>query len=375
MAEVRNILIVGGGIAGLTLAVALERQGFSAELVERSPDWRAVGAGLLVQANGMRVLRGLELDGAVLEAGTVVGRWVFADQHGNVLSETDLRALWDDVGPCVGIARAGLQQVLVGAVRATPCRLGTSITALAEDDGRVSVTFTDGSTGDYDLVVGADGIHSVVRDHTMGRVVPTFAGQLAWRSLARLSLPGPSSVQFWLGEGCFFGLCAVADGLTYGFGNAAGERRHDPVEGRLERLRRRFADFGGTVQDYLGCLQADEQIHTSPIEWVEDAAWRTNRVVLVGDAAHASSPMLGQGGCQALEDAWVLARVLRAEPTVERALAVYATRREPRVSWVQQQSRAVADAFRLPPQVRDDLLRQGGAAMLRHRLGPLTADP
>jgi 2-polyprenyl-6-methoxyphenol hydroxylase-like FAD-dependent oxidoreductase len=375
MAEIGNVLIVGGGLAGLTLAAALERHGLRAELVERNPDWRALGAGLLVQANGMRVLRGLGMDQAVREAGTVVRRWLLVGQEGEILSETDLEELWGEVGPCVGIARASLQQVLVRGAAATPYRLGTSVTSLVEDDRRVSVTFTDGSTGDYDLVVGADGIHSVVRDLTMGKVVPTFAGQIVWRSLAPMRLPGTPSVQFWLGDGCFFGMCPAGDGRTYGFGNTAHQRHHDPVEGRLGRLRGRFAAFGPGVKGYLSRLESDEQIHCSPIEWVEQERWHTGRVVLIGDAAHASSPMMGQGGCMAMEDAWVLAEVLRAAPTVQSALAGYTQRRRPRVDWVQRESRAVAEGLRMPPQVRDGVLRERGAAMLRRRFTPLTEDP
>jgi FAD-dependent urate hydroxylase len=182
-------------------------------------------------------------------------------------------------------------------------------------------------------------------------------------------------VQFWLGEGCFFGLCSVGDGWTYGFGNLTHPREHDPVEGRLERLRARFAGFGSSVQDYLHRLASDEQVHCSPIEWVEQERWYRGRVVLIGDAAHASSPMMGQGGCLAIEDAWVLAEVLRAEATLEDALAAYARRRMPRVSWVHRQSRAVAFSFRLPPPIRDRALRERGAAMLRDRFAPLIQDP
>ena len=369
-----GILIVGGGIAGLGLATALHRQGTAAEVVERNPDWRALGAGLLVQGNGMRVLGALGLDEAVRAAGIAVRRWVIADQRGETLCEVDLEALWSAAGPCVGVTRAGLQRALRRAAAGVPCRLGTTVTSLTGQAGRVVATFSDGSAGAYDLVVGADGIHSDVRRYVAPAAV-VFGGQMVWRSLAPLPLSAPPSVQFWLGDGCFFGLCATGEGTTYGFGNATLQRRHDPPAGRLERLRRRFAAFGDAVQQYLARLDSDGAIHCSPVEWIERPVWRRGRIVLIGDAAHAASPMLGQGGSLALEDAAVLAECLRAAPDVEDALAAYEARRHPRVEWVRRQSLAAGESLRLPPEARDAVLRRRGAAALRERFGPLVAAP
>jgi 2-polyprenyl-6-methoxyphenol hydroxylase-like FAD-dependent oxidoreductase len=101
----------------------------------------------------------------------------------------------------------------------------------------------------------------------------------------------------------------VGDGYTYGFGNVTGARFHGSFAGRLIRLRQRFAAFEGPVQEFLAALICDEQIHVSPIEWLEREVWQSGRVVLIGDTAHASLPMMGQGGCLAMEDAWVLAEV------------------------------------------------------------------
>ena len=372
MGAVERVLVVGGGIAGLTLAAALHQQGITAELVERASGWQAVGAGLAVQPNAMRVLKTLGLDAAVIAAGSIIQRWVFADEAGRVLTDIDLATVWGDVGPFVGIARARLQDVLVQGAAGVPYRLGTSLTALVQHAGHVAVRFTDGTSDTYDLVVGADGIHSTVRTLAFGDgMAPTFAGQLVWRSLAPIAVPGPPSVQFWLGDGCFFGLCTVGAGATYGFGNVTHQRAYDPVEGRLARLRERFAGFGGTVQAFLTSLEHDAQVHCSPIEWVDQSEWRVGRILLIGDAAHATSPMMGQGGCLAMEDAWVLADVLRSEQDLDAALAAYAQRRAGRVAWVQAQSRAVADSFQFPAQARNAVLRDRGAAMFHDRYAPL----
>lgn len=269
MAHVERILIVGGGIAGLTLATALPQHGFTAELIERSPSWQAIGAGIAVQPNGIRMLRALGLGAAIEQAGTVIRHWDFCDQQGEVLCETDLEGLWRDVGPFIGIERTKLQHGLLAGAAAVPSRLGTSVISLTQDEHRVSVGFSDGSAGDYDLVVGADGIASTVRTLTLSVAPPVYAGQIAWRSVAPIRPRGLSKLQFLLGEGCFFGLCPAGNGQMYGFGNVTAPRLQDAVQGRLARLRERFAAFGVIVQEYLAALESDEQIHCSAIEWVE----------------------------------------------------------------------------------------------------------
>jgi 2-polyprenyl-6-methoxyphenol hydroxylase-like FAD-dependent oxidoreductase len=247
MAEVETVLIVGGGVAGLTLSRALHRQGFTVELVERGTVWRAEGGGIAVQPNGMRMLRAFGLDTPVERAGARLRRWHFCDQTGEILSETDLAAFWGDVGSFIGIERTRLQQALVAGVEGVPCRLGTSIRSLTQHDDSVSVAFSDGSSGAYDLVVGADGISSIVRTLTMSTTPPAYTGAMAWRSVAPIWPRGLTSLQFHLGDGCFFGLCPVGDGRTYGFGNITEPRTHEPIAGRLDRLRRRFAGFAGIV--------------------------------------------------------------------------------------------------------------------------------
>src|SRR5215472_2474174 len=139
MVAVETVLIVGGGIAGLALGRALRGSGFTVELIERSPVWRAEGGGIAVQPNGIRMLRGLGLDTEVERAGARIRRWGFCDEAGEILWESDLDALWDDVGPFIGIERMRLQQILVAGVEGVSRRLRISIQSLAQDGDRVAV--------------------------------------------------------------------------------------------------------------------------------------------------------------------------------------------------------------------------------------------
>ncbi|HWW85563.1 MAG TPA: FAD-dependent monooxygenase [Vicinamibacterales bacterium] len=375
MANVETILVVGGGVAGLTTATALHRHGFTTELVERQQTWHALGAGFLVHANGMRMLRSLGLAAGVENAGMVVRRWCFCDEHGDLLSETDLEALWGNAGPCVGIERPKLQRALLPGVFNVRCRLGTSVTSLAQDGHRVSVRFSDGSTGDYDLVVGADGIDSTVRALALTTAAPSELGAMNWRSIAPIRPAGLTGLQMHLGDSCTFGLVPLGGGRTYGFAYVVQPRFRDPLEGRLDRLRDRFAKFGSRVQEYLSSLERDDQLICSAMEWMEIPQWYIGRVVLVGDAAHASSPMMGQGGCMAMEDACVLAEELHASTTVESALMKYVNRRKPRVEWVQRQSMAVGDILKVPSAVRNPSMREAGNQMMQARFNPLVQAP
>jgi FAD-dependent urate hydroxylase len=382
MATVDRILIVGGGIAGLTLATALHQQGFSPELVERSPEWPAVGAGIMLQANGLRVLSALGLAAAVEQAGAVVHHWAWCDQQGDVLSDTDLVEVWGEVGPCVGIARHALQQVLLAGAADVPCQLGTAVTALTQEEQkgeqqRVRVGFSDGSSGEYDLVVGADGLGSTVRELALGTASIGYTGVMMWRSMVPTRTPGVTdTLTILLGDGCLFGQVPMGAGFTYGFGYVNEPRIHDPLEGRQGRLHQRFAAFGGPVPAYLAALTGDEQIHCAPIEWVGDVTqWHRGRVVLIGDAAHAGPPTMGIVGCMAMEDAYVLAKELPRAVSVERALDTYERRCRPRAEWVVQQSRAVVASLNRPPAIRNPEMRERGDQDLHDRFRPLVVAP
>jgi 2-polyprenyl-6-methoxyphenol hydroxylase-like FAD-dependent oxidoreductase len=196
-----------------------------------------------------------------------------------------------------------------------------------------------------------------------------------WRSIVPMRPAGLASLEMLVGDRCVFGLVPMGAGRTYGFAYVIQPRFRDPLQGRLERLRGRFAAFGPRVQEYLASLNRDDEVICSAMEWMECDAWHTRRLVLVGDAAHASSPLMGQGGCMAMEDACVLAEELWTEATVEGALANYVRRRKPRVEWVQRQSMTVGESLAIPAAVRNAALRDRGNEAMQARFGPLVSSP
>ena len=181
-----------------------------------------------------------------------------------MLCQTDLEDLWRDVGPCVGFTRVRLQEVLVAAAAQVPIRLGVSLTGLTQAGDHVAVNFSDGASGEYDMVIGADGIHSTVRELALASSIPSYAGQMVWRSVIPLRPPGLVEMMVLLGDGCYFGLVPMGEGCTYGFGGIDAERFEDPVPGRLERFRGRFAGFGPPVPAYLAALQKVTSSSTLP---------------------------------------------------------------------------------------------------------------
>jgi 2-polyprenyl-6-methoxyphenol hydroxylase-like FAD-dependent oxidoreductase len=372
---VGRILVVGGGIAGLSAAIALNDAGLTVELVEARPQWPVTGAAITMHANGVRALGQLGLSAGLGAAAAVLPTWSFHDAHGNLLCTTDLTDLWRGVGPCLGVTRMELQRLLVARASPIPYRLGLAVIDLAPRAEAVTVEFGDESTGEYDLVVGADGLRSTVRRLAVSAESPRNAGTLAWRSVGRTRPPNLDGLQVMLGEGRFFGLVPVGDGGTYGFAGLVSDRIQVPTESLLDRFREHFADFGGFVPAYLDSLNAADPVHVGMVEWISLDRWHADRVVIIGDAAHAAPPHMGEGGSLAVEDALVLAQELRNADTIQTALQAYEARRRPRVNWVQEQSLAAARAWGLPPAVRDSVLGEHGDQALRERYEPLRAEP
>jgi 2-polyprenyl-6-methoxyphenol hydroxylase-like FAD-dependent oxidoreductase len=358
-----RLLVVGAGVAGLALARALHERVVAVEVVERTTVWDQSGAGLYLPGNALRALRELGVGSSVAARANPIGRQRFLDHRGRVLAEIDVDRLWEGIGGCVAIPRTALHEVLLEATAEVPVRLGTAVTEL-EDGDLPQVSFSDGSSGTYDVVVGADGVHSTVRSVALGGPAASYVGQASWRFLAE-GFPDITDWTVLLGRGRAFLTVALGDGLVYCY---ADLKTDDPAGAAGENWRELFADFAEPVPRLL---DHGAEAYFAPIEEVVPPAWTARRVALVGDAAHASSPNMAQGAAMAIEDGLVLAELLTAEQTIDEALAGYEQRRRARVAWVQEQTHRRDRTRGLPTLVRNLTLRLAAERIFRSNYRPL----
>ena len=348
-----NVVVAGAGIGGAAVALLLARSGARVTLLERVPEPRAVGAGILLQPNGLAVLYGLGLRDA-LAAHARVGREIrLADGGGRPLASTPVPDLGGGYDHVLALRRSRLLAALLDAVRAEPaiaCRFGCEVTR-AEPDGRVTWRGESGEDATQaDLVVGADGLHSRVRAGGGFDAVLT-PGPTYLRGLSRVTQSGPMT-EYWTPIG-IFGAGAVDD-ATYFYASTAAPPLADALAHRdLAALRASWERACPAAGAAFGGVDRVDDLLVNQVTRVDCARWHDGCLVLLGDSAHAMAPNLGQGANSALVDGVVLADALANGGGVPSALAAYEARRRPAVRRIQD---AAATLARLG-EVRPALLR------------------
>lgn len=366
-----RILVVGAGIAGLGAARALRQRGFAVDVVERQTAWTHAGAGIYLPGNAARALRALGIESAVAERAALITHQLLCDHRGRLLADIDLAALWGEVGPCLALHRADLHEVLGSYGDPVSVRMGVSVQGLSQQDKTATVEFDDGSSGRYDLVIGADGIHSTVRQLTVGTSVVRPVGQLAWRFVT-VCPPGLTTWTALLGRDVTFLAVPIGQGQVYCYCDAPAEGtprlQGDDVIGRLAELLAGFADPVPAILHTLGPVGA---VHVAPIEEVALDGWSRGSVLLVGDAAHATSPNMAEGAAMALEDALVLAECLASGLGIAQTMASFQDRRRVRTQWVLAQTHRRDRTRNLSPALRNLVLRRWGRNIVHANYRPL----
>ncbi|MGW7080115.1 FAD-dependent monooxygenase [Streptomyces sp. NPDC054866] len=337
----RAATIVGGGIGGLTAAIALHRRGWRVEVLERAPEFTEIGAGISLWPNALRALDVLGLAGTVRELGAVEAAGGVRDRRGRWLSRTDNGELARRFGqPLVVLHRADLLRALTEALPADSLRPGSEVSTVRDDDHGPVVEHSGGESRP-DLVIGADGLRSAVRGALWPDAAgPRYAGYSAWRMVTDpLATPPSEGAAIW-GRGERFGYTALPGGRMYcfataslpaGAGVASGTSEHD-------ELLRRFGAWPDPVPALLAAVPADAVLRHDLYGLPPLPSFVHGRVALLGDAAHAMTPNLGQGACQALEDAVTLAHCLDGTADVAAALRSYDLLRRPRTQAIARRS-------------------------------------
>ncbi|MFF4397493.1 FAD-dependent monooxygenase [Streptomyces sp. NPDC001480] len=349
-----SAVVVGGGIGGLAAAAGLRRIGWQVTVVERAPVLADAGAGISLHANGIRALDALGVGEAVRAAARPQYTGGTRTPGGGRLARMDGARLERELGtPIVGIPRSELHRLL----RATlPCEcllVGAEVAATDRSDpARVRVTLKDGAL-DADLVVAADGVGSRLRAQLFpGHPGPVYSGSTVLRAITEHPVELDTDFELTWGRGTEFGHIAFTDNRAEWhavLNSPPGVRHANP----LAVLRRRFAAWHHPIPALLEATRPDAVLHHDIHELATPLpSFTAGRIALLGDAAHAMTPNLGQGACQALEDAAVLAAALTAEPTVESALIRYDTERRPRSQAV---ARAARQAGRMGQQLSNPL--------------------
>jgi FAD-dependent urate hydroxylase len=344
-----KIIIVGAGIGGLTAHLVCKRAGFGVEHYERQPQLGPAGAGIVLWPNGVKILLALGLGDGLRHIGHTLQRVVTRTNKGELLSEIPVGELEYRLGaPIYPVSRTDLQGVLVDAVGPGALRLGARCVRVETTPANATAYFEDGRTATGDVVLGADGIHSVVRKAVAGEVAPRFTGMINWVGLiANDGLQPEHAGSEFLGEGKRCGLLPLAgDRVYFGFACALDKGVPAPAAGRKGQLHELFGDWPAPIPAVLERLDEADlkylEIHDLP----SLPCWSRGRLALLGDAAHATAPTLGQGGCQAMEDAIWLARCLGATALgVADGLARYEVKRRERAELIVARSRKKVEAM------------------------------
>lgn len=332
MGCIKKVLIVGGGIGGLSTAIAMRKKGVEVDLVEVKSEWTVVGVGIIQPSNALRALSHIGLSQRCIDNGWPFEGWQLFDEAGTLMGAVPTpRAENSDCPPNNGITRPLLHTMLseTSIALGVNIQLGMSVEAIEQSAGLATVTFTDGRQVDYDLVVGADGIYSKIRDLIFDETEIKFVGQAVWRFITAR----PKEMQWagiYSGHRNKVGLVPLSEELMYLFlVTAEPGNPRKPTEQLHTLLRDQLSDYTGLVGDLAEQLTDSSQVVYKPIEELfVEGSWHRGRVVLIGDAAHAASPHLAAGASMAIEDAVVLAQLVDEHTLLESALKAYDDRRQ-----------------------------------------------
>lgn len=339
-----KILVIGGGIGGLTAAIALRAKGFDVTVIERDPDWTVYGVGIIQQSNVIRAMSELQLLDEYVASGVGFDAVEIYTPTGDKVARVPSPRLVEGYPANMGVGRPALQKVLGDRTISAGAKvlLGVTATELTDDGGGVDVTLSNGERARFDLVVGADGVYSQTRAMLFPEVAgPQFTGQAVWR----YNLPRPAdfdSLHVYNGP-TGVGLVPMSDDLMYIYVTTAEpDNPRYPREGLAATMRSKMQNCAPYIRELAEMITDDDGVVYRPLEgMLVEGDWHRGRIALLGDAVHATTPHLGQGAGMAIEDSLVLADELARHDDVEAALTAYRNRRFDRCAYIVRSSLAI----------------------------------
>jgi 2-polyprenyl-6-methoxyphenol hydroxylase-like FAD-dependent oxidoreductase len=344
----QQILVIGAGIAGLATAVALQRRGRDVTVIEERTDTSS-GAGISIWPNALAALDEIGLGDDARAAGGRVSAGAVRWRDGAWLRHPSPQRLVKALGePLVVLRRSALTTILSNALADGTVHRGLAVGELKLTGDGVRVTLSDATSREVAGVVGADGIRSVVAQHLNGALKHRYAGYTAWRGVAACSLD-PDLAGETMGAGVEVGHVPLGRDSTYWFATERAPEGRTAEHGELAYLRSKLASWADPVPALLAATDPADVLHNDLYDREQARHWSRGPALVVGDAAHPMRPHLGQGGCQGIEDAAILARFTERTTDLATAFAQFAAFRRPRVSSIVRQSKAIGQVVNLRP--------------------------
>lgn len=356
-----EVLIVGGGPTGLCAAKALQNRGIYPDVIEKEDHIRSDGAGIAIPANGTWALNKLGID--IAEKALRVVEMQFTDDRGEILAQEKIDRIHPDGSQFFSLSRDELIQLLLSSLdKKTQIQTSRSLKRFSEENGKVTVEFSDGKVKSYDFVIGCDGIHSSLRKQVHPDETPEFLNLLVWRTI--IDAPqGIAMPAYMLGPDRIVLLYPMPNDKTYVYGHIFQSVKSSPPDS----FSNLFSHFGGKVPEAIANLDP-KNFYIHHMEKSHSVRYRLDgfsRVLLMGDAAHAFGPMLQNGAAQGFEDAYVLQDLLidTTSEQIPTLIQTFEKRRLPRVQPIFSMSNIKIQAISDPAQIegRKEAIRKTGA--------------